>query len=75
MLGFWVIVIIAQVLGKYMIIGYLDPFGNCYVWGKEKMFWIDSSPLESQPKGHKASQGNDQITEKVVLCGSHVGVI
>ena len=24
-LGFWVIVIIVQVLGKYMIIGYLDP--------------------------------------------------
>ena len=24
-LGFWVIVMIVQVLGKYMIIGYLDP--------------------------------------------------
>ena len=24
-LGFWVIVIIVQVLGKYIIIGYLDP--------------------------------------------------
>ena len=24
-LGFWVIVILVQVLGKYMIIGYLDP--------------------------------------------------
>ena len=24
-LGFWVIVIIVQVLGRYMIIGYLDP--------------------------------------------------
>ena len=26
-LGFWVIVIIVQVLGKYMIIRYLDPQG------------------------------------------------
>ena len=26
-LGFWVIVIIVQVLGKYMNIGYLDPQG------------------------------------------------
>ena len=25
LLGFWVKVIIVQVLGKYMIIGYLDP--------------------------------------------------
>ena len=24
-LGFWVIVVVVQVLGKYMIIGYLDP--------------------------------------------------
>ena len=26
-LGFWVIVIIVQVLGKHMIFGYLDPWG------------------------------------------------
>ena len=26
-LGIWVIVIIVQVLGKYMIIGYVDPQG------------------------------------------------
>ena len=27
-LGFWVIVIIVQVLGKYMIFRYLDPLGK-----------------------------------------------
>ena len=27
-LGFWVIVIVVQVLGKYMIIRYLDPKGS-----------------------------------------------
>ena len=26
-LGIWAIVIIVQILGKYMIIGYLDPLG------------------------------------------------
>ena len=30
-LGIWVIVIIVQVLGKYMIIGYLDPLGICQI--------------------------------------------
>ena len=27
-LGFWVVVLLAQALGKYMIIRYLDPWGS-----------------------------------------------
>ena len=27
-LGFWVVMVIVQVLGQYMIIGYLDPQGS-----------------------------------------------
>ena len=33
MLGFGVIVVIVQVLGKYMIIRYLDPLGEFWVRG------------------------------------------
>ena len=32
-LGFWVITIIVQVLGKYVILGYLDAWGSCRLWG------------------------------------------